>query len=44
MAHIGHPLVGDFLYGKASPEGYKLRCVELAFPHPITRELIRIKA
>jgi 23S rRNA pseudouridine1911/1915/1917 synthase len=44
MAHMGHPLVGDFLYGKASPEGYKLRCVELAFPHPITRELIRIKA
>ena len=44
MAHIGHPLFGDFLYGTASPEGYKLRCVELAFPHPITREIIRVRA
>jgi 23S rRNA pseudouridine1911/1915/1917 synthase len=34
MAHIGHPLVNDFLYGRGSDEPYSLRCVELGFPHP----------
>lgn len=44
MAHIGHPLQGDFLYGERSEDGYKLRCVELTFPHPHTGELICVKA
>ena len=44
MSHIGHPLVGDFLYGTETDEGYKLRCVELSFPHPTTREIITVKA
>lgn len=44
MSHIGHPLVGDFLYGTANDDGYKLRCVELSFPHPTTRETITVKA
>ena len=30
MAHIGHPLVGDFLYGKENGEGYFLTCSELS--------------
>lgn len=35
MAYIGHPLVGDFLYGKRREDGtYDLRCVELSFTHP----------
>ena len=44
MAYIGHPLAGDFLYGERSDEGYKLRCVELSFPHPETQETITVKA
>ncbi|MBQ8371585.1 MAG: RluA family pseudouridine synthase [Clostridia bacterium] len=35
MAHIGHPLVGDFLYGQRI-EGttYRLHCSSLEFSHP----------
>ena len=44
MSHIGHPLVSDFLYGKASDKEYFLRCVEIQFPHPKTKEIIIIKA
>lgn len=36
MAHIGHPLVGDFLYGEDSEDGYYLTCSEIKLPHPIT--------
>ncbi len=36
FAHIGHPLVGDFLYGKRLDSGYYLRCSELKFIHPHT--------
>lgn len=43
MAHIGHPLVGDFLYGERRAEGYFLRCNELKFRHPITEKIIHIK-
>ncbi len=43
LAHIGHPLVGDFLYGKNSEDGYYLRCHNLIFPHPITGDIIEIK-
>ncbi len=43
MAHIGHPLVDDFLYGERNEESaYYLRCVEIAFPSPKTDEIIRI--
>lgn len=45
MAHIGHPLVGDFLYGDRSAEGtYKLHCESVSFIHPYTNELITIHA
>ena len=43
FAHIGHHLVGDFLYGERSDEGYFLRCVELGFTHPETKEYISVK-
>jgi 23S rRNA pseudouridine1911/1915/1917 synthase len=39
MAHIGHPLVGDSLYGGASAGGLArqgLHAFRLAFSHPIT--------
>lgn len=44
MAHIGHPLCSDFLYGTPSEKEYFLRCVEIRFPHPKTNEIIVIKA
>ena len=43
FAHIGHPLLGDFLYGERLDEGYFLRCSELRFTHPHTSEHIVIK-
>lgn len=45
MAHLGHPLIGDSLYGKASPKIFRqaLHCSELAFQHPMTGEAINIK-
>lgn len=44
MAYIGHPLVSDFLYGKESEREYYLRCVEISFPHPKTKEILVIRA
>lgn len=44
MAHIGHPLVSDFLYGTESEDDYFLRCIEISFPHPKSGEIIVIKA
>ena len=44
MAHIGHPLVGDFLYGERSESGtYMLHCSRLSFPHPHSNEEITIE-
>lgn len=42
LAHIGHPLVGDFLYGEKNEEGYLLHCTKMEIPHPITGEMITI--
>ena len=44
LSYIGHPLFGDFLYGERRDEGYSLNCSEIKFPHPITREIISVKA
>lgn len=44
MAHIGHPLIGDFLYGeRIDGETYSLHCSSLTFMHPITDEEITVK-
>lgn len=43
MAHIGHPLLGDFLYGNEESGDFHLRCVEINFPHPETNELLCVK-
>lgn len=44
MAHIGHPLKDDFLYGEESGEAvYYLRCVSLTFTHPMTKERMHLK-
>lgn len=46
MAHIGHPLLGDFTYGAPSPdkglEGQCLHARELKFIHPRTGEDVTI--
>lgn len=44
MAHIGHPLCSDFLYGTPCKREYFLRCIEISFPHPTTKETLVIKA
>ncbi len=43
FAYIGHPLVGDFLYGERLDEGYFLRSSELKFTHPYTNKELDIK-
>lgn len=46
MKHIGHPLLGDFLYhpGNYSMNRQALHCASLAFTHPITGEKLTINA
>ncbi len=44
MAHIGHPLIDDFLYGERSEKNdYYLRCTEISFPNPRNDEIITLK-
>ena len=47
MAHIGHPLLGDHVYGAPSPdkglEGQCLHARELKFIHPRTGEPVHIQ-
>ena len=46
MAHIGHPLLGDFVYGAPCPEkgleGQCLHAKELRFTHPRTGESVHL--
>lgn len=46
MKHIGHPLLGDFLYhpGNYSMNRQALHCTSLTFTHPITGEKLTINA
>jgi 23S rRNA pseudouridine955/2504/2580 synthase/23S rRNA pseudouridine1911/1915/1917 synthase len=49
MAEIGHPILGDFQYGKQfqcpyRPPRYLLHAEEVRFNHPLTREPLSIKA
>ena len=44
MAHIGHPLVDDFLYGTRGEGTYSLHCSSLSFPHPMTNEIVTVTA
>ena len=39
MAHIGHPLINDFLYGeRVDNQTYKLHCYLIEFDHPYSDE------
>ena len=46
MAHIGHPLLGDMVYGRKKPElGLDAQCLhakELRFIHPATGEPVHV--
>ena len=43
MAHIGHPLYADFLYGKrVENESYRLHAKYIEFTHPKTKERIKL--
>ena len=48
MAHIGHPLLGDLVYGRKKPEkglsGQCLHARKLSFIHPRTKERITLEA
>ena len=44
MAHIGHALVDDFLYGTRGEDTYHLHCNSLSFQHPFTGETITLTA
>jgi 23S rRNA pseudouridine1911/1915/1917 synthase len=47
LAHIGHAVVGDALYGETSPllaERQALHAAELIFRHPRTKERLRFTA
>lgn len=51
-AHLGHPIVGDALYGDAErdrrlrvrPRRLLLHAVQLEFPHPVTGRMVRFAA
>ncbi|HYG59455.1 MAG TPA: RluA family pseudouridine synthase [Symbiobacteriaceae bacterium] len=45
MAHVGHPLLGDSLYGQAGPPGRQaLHAATLAFTHPVTGVAVRLES
>ncbi len=45
LAHNGHPIVGDVLYGaRPTGEPMLLQCQKLAFTNPITEERIQVEA
>ncbi len=41
MSHLGHPLIGDVLYGEQADRLY-LHCYNMKFIHPITKQEINI--
>ena len=46
MAHIGHPLLGDTLYGTSSPliNRQALHAYKLSFVHPISSKRLTLTA
>ncbi|MEA2164587.1 MAG: rRNA synthase [Thermoanaerobaculia bacterium] len=44
MAAIGHPLIGDWLYGQRNATRPMLHAKELSMTHPLTNEPLRVKA
>ena len=44
MAAIGHPLIGDWLYGQRNATRPMLHAKELSMTHPLTNEPLRVTA
>ena len=51
LAHLGHPIVGDRLYGKKeglslrlNPNRLFLHASRLSLPHPVTREILTVSS
>jgi 23S rRNA pseudouridine1911/1915/1917 synthase len=44
LAAIGHPLIGDWLYGARNAPRPMLHAAQLVMPHPLTGELLRVMA
>jgi 23S rRNA pseudouridine1911/1915/1917 synthase len=44
MAHAGHPLIGDWLYGERDASRPMLHSESIELPHPVTRELLRVES
>ncbi len=45
MAHVGHPLLGDWLYGQPGPPGRQaLHAASLVLCHPVTGETLRLES
>ena len=45
LSHIGTPIYSDFLYGEEIPgERTRLHCRSLTFPHPFSKEMLKIPA
>lgn len=42
MQYIGHPVLGDYLYGSSSNliKGHALHCYKLEFIHPISKQKV----
>lgn len=45
MAHLGHPIVGDIMYGarETSYGGYELHAIQLEFDHPFLNKFVVVK-
>ena len=44
MAHMGHPLYGDYIYGREEDTRTLLHCSQMEFTHPETKEKMCINA
>jgi 23S rRNA pseudouridine1911/1915/1917 synthase len=44
LAAIGHPLIGDWLYGARNASRPMLHAAQLVMPHPLTGEPLRVMA
>src|SRR5690625_4127140 len=46
FSHLGHPLVGDQLYGGSSEmmNRHALHCSGISFEHPLTKEMMSLHA
>lgn len=44
FAYLGHPIVGDNLYGNDKEENLLLNCHKVIFKHPITKQIIVVKS